>query len=669
MKRLKIILLFSLTVILGIRFYYSYNHSSIYIDGYNEIKGTIDNIKYNESIINITLKSKENILVKYYDSINLKVGDIVLVKGIIKEPNSSKVFNLFSYKKYLLSKKIYKVIEASSIDKIDENKSILYKIKNTLIKRLNDTSNGYLNTLILGDNRVDNKIYESYQINGVVHLFSISGMHINLFSLILLKILNKIFKDRRISYILTIIFLLNYMFIINTPSIIRSVLLFTFIYLFKIFNIKIKTINILILIFYIMLLINPNYIYDIGFKYSFLISFVLIRYSYIYNKKNYIFKLFLISFISILISFPITINNNFYINILSPICNLFFVPFISFIIFPMSLLVFIFPILNPILLFLIDILEYISLLFSKYSLILNFSYMNIYMIIIYYLIVFSLLRNIKKIKIISLIIFLLFHYNIHLFNHTNSITMIDVGQGDCFLIELKNSEVILVDTGGNRYYDLATNTIIPYLNSLGIRKIDKLILTHGDYDHIGSAMSLINSFNVKSIYMNKGNDNELEKKIIDLANSKNINVNKINRLKMNISGNIFYFLNNINIEENKDSLIMYVNLNNYGILFMGDSTKEEELELLNNYELDVDILKIGHHGSNTSTSDIFINSLKPRYALVSVGLNNRYNHPSKSVIDILDDNNVNTYYSSIDGSVKLILKDNITIYTTMSLPR
>lgn len=128
-------------------------------------------------------------------------------------------------------------------------------------------------------------------------------------------------------------------------------------------------------------------------------------------------------------------------------------------------------------------------------------------------------------------------------------------------------------------------------------------------------------------------------------------------------------MNNINIEENKDSLIMYTNLNNYGILFMGDSTKEEELEILNNYELDVDILKIGHHGSNTSSGDIFINNLKPRYALVSVGLNNRYNHPSKNVVDILKRNNVNTYYSSINGSVRFILKDNITIYTTMSLPR
>lgn len=669
MKKLKIILLFSLIIILGIRFYYNYNYFSIYNNGNNEIKGIVDSIKVNDTSTSIILKSKENILVKYYDSINIKIGDLILVKGTIKEPNGSKVFNLFNYKKYLLSKNIYKLIEVSSIEKIGESNNILYKIKNIIIERLNSINNAYLNMLILADNRVDDKIYESYQINGVVHLFSISGMHINLFSLILLKIFNMFFKDRRISYILTIIFLLGYMIIINTPSIIRSVLLFSFIYLCKIFKIKMKTLNILILILYLMLLINPNYIYDIGFQYSFLISFILIKYNYIYNKKNYIYKLILISLISTLVSFPITINNNFYINILSPICNLIFVPFVSLVIFPISLLVFIFPVINPLLSVLIDILEYLSLLFNKYSLILNFSYMNIYMIIIYYIIILSLLKNIKKIKIIILIIFLIIHYNIHLFNYTNNITMIDVGQGDSFLIELKNKEVILIDTGGNKYYDLATNIIIPYLNSIGIRKIDKLILSHGDFDHIGSALSLINNFNIKSIYMNSGNDNELENEIIKQATIKNISINKINRLKVNISGNIFYFLNNINIEENKDSLIMYTNLNNYGILFMGDSTKEEELEILNNYELDVDILKIGHHGSNTSSGDIFINNLKPRYALVSVGLNNRYNHPSKNVVDILKRNNVNTYYSSINGSVRFILKDNITIYTTMSLPR
>lgn len=657
MKKLKIFLFFSLIIILGIRIYLVYNYSSIYSNGYSSINGVITSIKHDNDITTIMIKAKENVLVKYYDYIELEIGDIVNIYGELKDPDVNKVFNLFNYRKYLLTKRIYKVLVAKSITINGKDNNILYKTKNLINKRLDSINNSYLYTLILADNRIDDKIYESYQINGIVHLFSISGMHINFFSLILLKLFNKIFKNRRIGYIIASLFLIGYMLIIGTSSIMRSVLMFTFISLFKIFKIKIKTIYILILIFYILLFINPYYIYDIGFQYSFIISFILIKFNYLYKDKKYFTKLFLISLIATLASCPITINNNFYINPFSPIINLIFVPFISFIIFPVSIIIFIIPYFNYILIILINILESLSILITKYTFIVNFGYMNIYIIIIYYIILYSLLRKTKIYKLIIIIIFFLIHYNIHLLNYTSNITMINVSQGDSILMEIKNREVILIDTGGNIYYDVSKNIIIPYLNSLGIRKIDYLILTHGDYDHMGGAINLVENFKVENVVFNIGEYNKLEQELIKVLNKKNTRYYKeLDEIK--IDNNKLYFLNTKTYDnENDNSNVVYFNYEDYKFLFMGDAGVEKEKDILYKYNLkDIDFLKVGHHGSNTSSSEEFMDSINPKYSLISVGKNNRYGHPKESVLDILSNSKI--YRTDKNGSIEIKLYKN-----------
>lgn len=663
MKKLRIILLFSLVIILGIRIYLVYNYSSIHSNGYISINGVITNIKYDNDITTITIKEKENILVKYYDHIELKIGDKINVHGELKDPDINKVFNLFNYRKYLLSKKIYKIVVAESINIIGRDNNILYKLKNIIDKRLNSIDNSYLYTLILADNRIDDKIYESYQINGIVHLFSISGMHISFFSLVLLKLFNQVFKNKRIGYIITSLFLIGYMLIIGTSSIMRSVLMFVFLSLFKILKIKVKTLYILFLILYILLFINPYYIYDIGFLYSFIISFILIKFNYLYKDKKYFIKLLIISLLATIASYPITINNNFYINPLGPIINLVFVPFISFIIFPMSIITFIIPYFNDILIILIDILENISLLITKYTFTINFGYMNIYMIIIYYIVLYSLLNKIKIYKLIIIILFFLFHYNIHFFNYTNNITMINVSQGDSFLIEIKNHEVILIDTGGNFYYDISKNIMIPYLNSLGIRKIDYLVLTHGDYDHMGEAINLVEKFKVEKVIFNCGEFNELEQNLIKVLDKKNISYYSCIK-ELNIDDNKLYFLNNKDYRnENDNSSVIYTELNNHKFLFMGDAGVEVEEELIEKYNLkNIDVLKVGHHGSRTSSSEEFIDSINPKYSIISVGKNNRYGHPNMEVLNTLADSKI--YRTDQDGSIMFkIKKDKLKIET------
>ncbi len=671
MKKLKIILLFSTLIFIILYVYYKNNNIvSFYDENVTRIEGIVTDINYFDDKISFVVKNKESILVNDYNLISdIKLGDYVLAEGIMKKPNTNTNFNLFNYKNYLLSKNIHYTFTLDKLS-VTKNSNIFYKFKNLILDRLDSIDNSYLYTLILADNRIDDTIYESYQTNGISHLFAVSGSHIALISFVLLFILNKFIKRRKISYVIVSVFILFYMFLTGfSASVVRSCLLFTFMTIFKLFNIKIKAVYILYLISVILLIYNPYYIYDIGFIYSFTISFSLMLLSKkISNYSNYFTKLFLISLIAFIVSIPITINNNFSINLLSPFLNIIFVPIVSFIIFPLAILTLFIPYLNTMFIFFINILEYLSEIFYNHKIELIFSHIPFYGIIIYYLVISMLLYKQNKISIFIFCLMLFIHYNIKLFNKYPIVTMIDVGQGDSFIIEMPHNKAnILVDTGGNLNYDIAKNILIPFIKSKGIKEIDYLILSHGDFDHMGASENLISGFKINKVIMNRGNNNDIELSFINLLKKKKVEYEQISKKILNINGNNFYFLNILNSEEeNKDSLILYTKLNGYKVLFMGDATIEEEKVLLDTYNLEhVDILKVGHHGSNYSTSDDLINAINPDYALISVSKSNYYGHPSNRVISLLDSYDTAKYQTSIDGSVKIVFSNKLQIYTCL----
>lgn len=665
-KRLNLILLFSILVlILSIIRVKIPSKSKYNKDKY--LYGTILDITKNPDKTTFILKGKENVLVNYYDGyLNIKVGDYVKIVGELKKPNANNVFNLFNYKNYLKSKKINYIFVLDKV-KFIKNGNILYRIKNLFYKRIEKFNNEYLTTFILGKNTIEEGKYEIYQNNGISHLFAISGMHISLLTAILSFILKKLIKKEFLIYILISLFLLFYMFITNfSPSVIRSSLLFIGIGLNKVLKLDYKTIEVLLIIFSVLLIYNAYYIYSISFIFSFTISFYLI----LFNKKinqysNYFIKIFLISLISFLVSIPIVINSFFTINILTPIINVISVPFISLIIFPFALLTFLFPFLNVFLVFIVDKFEVMSVFLSRFSINLIFGHMNLISIIIYYLIVTSLLIKTNHLKFILFLTFMVVNYACNCLNPYPKLTFIDVGQGDSILLQLPfNKGNILIDTGGNYKYDLSKNVLIPYLKSNGIKRLDYLILTHGDYDHMGSSISLVNNFKIKRVVLNSYENNQLENELINLLNDKNINYSKYNKKILNINGYKLYFLNKQNYDENKDSLIVYTKIKDVNILLMGDADMNNEKFIINEYKLPkIDILKVGHHGSNTSSSVDFLNEIKPNFSIISVASNNIYNHPNQKVIENLKNVGSNVLLTSINGSIKFVLNNELEIYT------
>ena len=188
-------------------------------------------------------------------------------------------------------------------------------------------------------------------------------------------------------------------------------------------------------------------------------------------------------------------------------------------------------------------------------------------------------------------------------------------------------------------------------------RMHKRMSPHGDYDHMGEAINLVNNFKVENVIFNCGEFNNLEKEFIKVLDKKKIPYYSCIK-ELNIDNNKLYFLNNVDYgNENDNSSVVYTEFNNYKFLFMGDAGVEVEEDLIEKYNLNnIDVLKVGHHGSKTSSSQEFISEINPTYSVISVGKNNRYGHPNKEVLDNLKDSKV--YRTDIDGSIMFKIKNN-----------
>ena len=659
--KLKTNLLYKILICITIIYTFYITNNLIYHSHYEEgeitLTGYITDISYKENKIDLTIKAKEKINVSYYteDKIDLKLGDYIKVSGELVKPYDNTVFNLFNYRKYLMSNKIYFILNAEKITKTKDNKNIFYFIKNKIYEKIDNLkTKSYVKAFVLGDNQdLDGNMEVIYQENGITHLLAVSGSHTTFLAAALLIFLKR-FRYRHIIISLTLIF---YAFLTNfTPSILRAVFLF-------ILN-KYDKKKTIILTACLMLLYNPYYIYNVGFLFSFIICFYLIYFGKLTDKfKNYFIKLLITSLICFIASIPVMINNFYYINIMSPLINLIFIPFVTFIIFPLCLVVLFFPWFDNLLLFILNIMEQLSLFFNQINFNIVMCKINIWFFILYYIIITFIFIKPKYFYVLMIMIFI--HTNIKYFNQNSYLTIIDVGQGDSILLELKNKN-ILIDTGGNSFsdYNMATNKLIPYFKSLGIKKLDYLILTHGDYDHMGEAINLVNDFKINKVIFNNGEYCDLELDLISILKDKSINYYQ-NIKQLNIGNNRLYFLNNeLYDNENDNSIVLYMEIKDNKMLFMGDAGIEVEKDITEKYNLnDIDILKVGHHGSKTSSSEEFIDIINPQYSIISVGKNNWYNHPNNEVLENLNGSNI--YRTDLNGSIKINL-DELKIKTCLS---
>ena len=659
MKRLKIALQFNslyyvLLIISLLQVFIRINYFPYksYIDINSSFKGIITSINNDNEKYKLSIKNKEEVI-GYYKvdkEIDINLGDEVLIEGIFSEPQNNTIPNTFNYKKYLNNHKIFYQVNIKKIDVIKKNNNLLYSIKNYLLKRIDSFGNkGYFKAFIIGDKtELDN--YQLFQNNGVSHLFAISGMHIGLLTSLLYFILRK----SKYQNIIIISFLSLYLNITNySASLIRSYLFFMLLLLNKKYDLKINTKNILLLTINILLIYNPYFIYDYGFLYSVVTTYGLIMSSKYYSK-NYVYNLFITSLMAFLFSMPITLYMNYEINILSIISNLIVVPLVSLIVYPFSLITFIFNFLEPIFSFMIFILEKINYFLNIIGFYIVVPKVNVTFYLIYYVLLIIFIKS-NNVKYLLIGILLIISLKIKPFvNREKAIYYLDVGQGDSTVII--NKSIGLIDTGGLKNRKIYDN-IIRFIKSLGYNHLDFLIITHGDYDHMGEAINLVNNLKVEKVIFNCGEYQTLEKELIKVLEKKKIKYFSCIK-ELNIDKNKLYFLQTKEYDnENDNSNVIYTELDGYKFMFMGDASATTEKEILNKYNLpDMDVLKVGHHGSKTSSSNEFINEINPKYSIISVGKNNRYGHPNKEVLENLENSKI--YRTDQDGSIMFKIKNN-----------
>ena len=616
-----------------------------------DFTGIVTTIVKKENSFKLTIKGKEKLIVYISNIENIELGDKVVVKGEYTLPKKATIPNNFDYQKYLYNNHIFYIMYAKELKIIKKNQNITFKIKKYILdKTSNYTNNGYLNSFIIGD-KTDLEFYETYQNNGISHLFALSGMHISMLSLIIYKLVNK-FKHKDL---IVIMFLLFYITLTNfSASILRTIIFFIILKLNKKLDLNISTKNALLITLSIIMIYNPLIVFDIGFQYSGLVTFGLIV-STKYYKKNYFYNLFITSFIALLFSVPITLYNNYELNLLSILNNLINVPLITFVIYPLSLLTFLLKFLEPIYNLTINLLEFINNISSIFSLNIIVPKVHIIFYLIYYLLIYLYIESNNKKYILIACLYLLSFKLKPFIDRNNYVYYLDVGQGDSSLI-IYNDIVVMNDTGGTSNYNVSSGCI-KLLKSLGYSHIDYLILTHGDFDHMGDSIYLINNYKVKNVVLNNDDFNELETNLIKELKNKKIKYYQ-NVEKMPISNNIITILNTEEYDnENDNSNVIYIELNNYKFMFMGDAGVDKEKDILERYNIsNIDVLKVGHHGSKTSSSKSFINKINPKYSIISVGKNNRYGHPNKEVLNNLDHSKI--YRTDEDGSIMFKIKNN-----------
>ncbi|MDD6301943.1 MAG: ComEC/Rec2 family competence protein [Bacillales bacterium] len=596
----------------------------------------------NKSYIGVVVYSKDNYIILksfcsfYYIPIKdnqFEVFDLIKVTGSLSSYNFLSYESDFNFNSFLSSKLVYYQLVPNQIVSIFKTPFKTRMFTNSILSSYSDYSKIVVGKLIFNFS-TDDEYNNLISSNSLFYLLSISSLHVYFINNILFKLVNIKLSDKNSSIFIIFFTSIIYIFSSYKSSILKVLLFYIVNYISdNKLKEKLSFIARISIVGIIMIILDPSYVFSQGFIYSFSLPYFLYYLNDIvsmYQKKKQ-------KYIRLIYIFLFTIPINIYINYE---LSLFSYP-ITFLLSPFVLVIYVFSLISIFIPshIIIDRLSFILLkiigLIDKINLKITIGEVGIIFIIIYYFLLLHLIFSVENrmrflhVKSSLSIIILLFIAILPIKNSiTNQVSFINVGQGDCALIRLRNTS-ILVDTGGNKSKDIATCSLIPYFKKERIRKIDYVFITHHDFDHYGALDSLKKNYSVKNII----DDNSFTCYTI-----KNIDFINLNPRLTN--------------DENIDSLVLYFSINNKSFLLMGDAPISVEKKIISSYEgLQVDYLKVGHHGSNTSSSLLFLQTIKPKEAIISCGANNYYHHPNTEVIDNLKRCNIKIRRTDLEGTI------------------
>lgn len=677
-------------------------------------------LKNDKFLLNIYIKSKydnnKNFTKEKLETVQAyKYGDYININGKITIPENLGNIGEFNYKKYLNSKDICGIINSQEVEYVDNigNKCVkwIYTLKQNISKSIDDNLEDkeaeLLKSMVYGDTRnLDEDIKEGFNNIGISHITAVSGSNLNILLLILSAVLYKIRNKCKIYLFIQILIIFLFCIISGLElSIIRASIMSIIVIICNHINIKMSANKILISTLYIITIINPFRIFNIGMIFSFLAIIGLSCfcgkiYNFFESKINWNIQNIKISKILCNISKVVAVTISVNILVL-PISIYVFNQFSLMFIFS-NLIISVFaslinilgiiaiiitkiPTISDIIYWtlnlLLKVIIYLSELLNSINICINIKSFPLIIIIIYYIYILVIcikiksnkkyiklkLDSIKRKVLICLIITIIINYIYNIF-FNNYIYFLNVGQGEMAIIKNKEN-ILMIDSGS--ITNSSPYIFEAYMQKENIQKINALVISHFHSDHINGIKDILKICDIEYIIYAYPYDMQTSEYInlikeVDANNIKHIQVQagdnlNIDGINLNILfpiDNYIYMGDDIDKNENANSLVFNVNINNKNYLFMGDATKESEeyvLKELGKQNINnIEVVKIGHHGSKTSTSELFIKSILPKFAVIS-SKKKVYNHPSDEVINLLNKYNVLTYITEKVGGIKYII--------------
>ncbi|OCS94694.1 DNA internalization-related competence protein ComEC/Rec2 [Caryophanon latum] len=549
--------------------------------------------------------------------------------------------------------------------------------------------------LLFGDQQeTEEEAQRAYLALGITHLFAISGLHIALLAWLLYEAMIICRVRKEVAQSILLIALPVYGVLAGgAPSVWRAVSFVEIALIAQFFRKPLPLLTIIAASCLAYLCINPGTLFQVGFQLSYLASLALIMSARLLARyDNFWMQSFIVTVVCQLLTYPLLLYHFYTLSISSFFANVVFVPLFSFIILPINVILFVLPtqIGAP----LMKLYEPMRVTLQQFIYWLGeLPYQQwvsgqppIWCCIVAYVCIVATFicfeRRVHWSRVVPLLLMpvVLIEAVSILSVREPTVHFINVGQGDATLIEMPyRRHVMLIDTGGllrfseeewkqGNVFEVGRDIVVPYMKGLGISKIDALVLTHADADHVEGAEEVLQELRVKRIHVppNSVHDASMADVVGEVMKQR-IPVEEKMAGDVWQHGDVsftYMWPQNAQYEGNNSSLVLLMEANNHRVLLTGDVEEAGELDMLQAHDellQNVTVLKAGHHGSKTSSHPSFVETVAPRLVVFTAGENNRYNHPHEDVVARFKASQSYMWQTGIDGTLKITLGDELRL--------
>lgn len=648
----------------------------------DRLKGRVEIIKQqgqNKYVARICKNKKIKLLLSTEE--RLLPGMVLSVKDSVKIPDEEMNRGGFSYSAYLMYQGISYVFRPKKIVVIEQRKNLSYYLallQEKYIERIRleiGDSCRYVESIFFGrDEALLEEEKDVWRKMGIMHLQAVSGSQVGVVVDIVLFIYVASPKRGTIKYILLMMPLFLYGMMTDSPSVWRAVLFISVMKIFQCLRIEKYEMAALMISALILLMLNPGVLFSVSFQLSYLIAGGIILYSSrIRNLGSPFLRISATGFLCLVVSWPIMATCFQEIPLMGIVFTPLFSPLIQLIIVLCAVLLILFPLsffLQPLMMlleFLILILEKSIWVFKDVKLpVIHGRPWSLLTTMIFYLMFLFLddrecSKKIgRKLAVVLVILSIAPLMMERMDREKVVLTFLNVGQGDSILIECRNIEKnILIDGGPcNEYSDMGKYVVEPYLRRRGIARIDYVISTHSDNDHIGGLTGILDNFMVDTILIPAGKSADYK----DWTYKYGTKIREASKGMILRAGEIVIEILNppggeSKLDENGSSIVISFQYGNSSVLLTGDCDLELLEELVDDKRT-FDIVKAPHHGSQSSFRKGIYEDLGAREVIFSVGPN-LYGHPSKKILKDLTEEAINIYRTDLDKEIEVALRKNL----------